>query len=72
MNNSVEWPKSSFSVIQLSLRNQDKSKAGKRPRVWNFVTRGGYQAVVYEAKCQKTLMHFWMTDYEIYATISPI
>ena len=38
----------------------------------NFVTRGGYQATGYEAKCQKTLMYFLMIDYEIYATINPI
>ena len=40
--------------MQLFLKEPDKCKLEKGARVPFFVSRGGYQALVYEAKCKES------------------
>ena len=56
--------------MQLFLKEQDKCKSKKGPRV-RFLLQGEAIRLVYELSV-KTLMCFWWLNYEIYATICPL
>ena len=47
--------------MRLFLKERDKCKLEKRTNGSIFVARGGYQALVYEAKCKDSYV-FLMTE----------